>query len=219
MVAQPRESTTDPWYTAAHAATGMTRTSQTIAGADPQRGADAAAGRAVALHPRSVRRATPSCTRRGRASAVAPGMVRLPTSRRTASPTSRADPAGQRIGPYRIVRSLGQGGMGEVFLAERADDQFQQQVAIKLVQARAAVAPRAGPPAAGTADPRVAGSSEHRAPVRRRHDQRRHAVHRHGVRRRRADRHVLRPPQPDDRAAAAAVHDGVLAPCIARTRT
>jgi tetratricopeptide (TPR) repeat protein len=38
------------------------------------------------------------------------------------------------IGPYRIVRSLGQGGMGEVFLAERADDQFRQQVAIKLVR-------------------------------------------------------------------------------------
>jgi tetratricopeptide (TPR) repeat protein len=44
------------------------------------------------------------------------------------------DAAGQRIGPYCIVRSLGQGGMGEVFLAERADDQFRQQVAIKLVR-------------------------------------------------------------------------------------
>jgi len=44
------------------------------------------------------------------------------------------DLAGERIGPYRIVRSLGRGGMGEVFLAERADEQFQQQVAIKLVR-------------------------------------------------------------------------------------
>ncbi|HEY6643834.1 serine/threonine-protein kinase [Povalibacter sp.] len=44
------------------------------------------------------------------------------------------DPAGELIGPYRIVRSLGAGGMGEVFLAERADEQFQQQVAIKLVR-------------------------------------------------------------------------------------
>jgi eukaryotic-like serine/threonine-protein kinase len=45
-----------------------------------------------------------------------------------------ADPAGQLIGSYRVIRSLGQGGMGEVFLAERADDQFRQQVAIKLVR-------------------------------------------------------------------------------------
>ena len=45
-----------------------------------------------------------------------------------------ADFAGERIGPYRIVRSLGEGGMGEVFLAERADEQFRQQVAIKLVR-------------------------------------------------------------------------------------
>lgn len=41
---------------------------------------------------------------------------------------------GERIGPYRILRSLGRGGMGEVFLAERADEQFSQQVAIKLVR-------------------------------------------------------------------------------------
>ena len=44
------------------------------------------------------------------------------------------DPAGTVIGAYRIVRSLGEGGMGEVFLAERADEQFRQQVAIKLVR-------------------------------------------------------------------------------------
>ncbi len=43
------------------------------------------------------------------------------------------DLTGERIGPYRIVRSLGRGGMGEVFLAERAE-QFQQQVAIKVVR-------------------------------------------------------------------------------------
>lgn len=42
--------------------------------------------------------------------------------------------ADERIGAYRIVRSLGEGGMGEVFLAERADAQFHQQVAIKLVR-------------------------------------------------------------------------------------
>jgi eukaryotic-like serine/threonine-protein kinase len=40
---------------------------------------------------------------------------------------------GDRIGPYRILRTLGTGGMGEVYLAERADAQFEQQVAIKVV--------------------------------------------------------------------------------------
>lgn len=39
---------------------------------------------------------------------------------------------GQKIGPYRIDRLLGSGGMGLVYLAERADEHFDQQVAIKL---------------------------------------------------------------------------------------
>lgn len=41
-----------------------------------------------------------------------------------------------RIGPYRILRPLGKGGMGEVFLAERDDGTFQRQVALKLVHPR-----------------------------------------------------------------------------------
>jgi eukaryotic-like serine/threonine-protein kinase len=40
---------------------------------------------------------------------------------------------GRRIGPYQVVRTLGEGGMGEVFLAERADAEFEQMVAIKVV--------------------------------------------------------------------------------------
>jgi eukaryotic-like serine/threonine-protein kinase len=39
----------------------------------------------------------------------------------------------KRVGPYVLVQELGHGGMGSVFLAERAD-QFRQQVAIKLVR-------------------------------------------------------------------------------------
>src|SRR4029077_9388285 len=42
---------------------------------------------------------------------------------------------GQRLGSYRVVRLLGAGGMGEVYLAERDDDQFHRQVAIKMVAA------------------------------------------------------------------------------------
>jgi len=40
---------------------------------------------------------------------------------------------GERIGPYRVLSTLGVGGMGEVFLAERADAEFEQKVAIKVV--------------------------------------------------------------------------------------
>jgi serine/threonine protein kinase len=47
--------------------------------------------------------------------------------------THDAERVGQRIGPYEIVRELGHGGMGTVFLAVRADDQYRKQVAIKLV--------------------------------------------------------------------------------------
>jgi TolB-like protein/Tfp pilus assembly protein PilF len=41
--------------------------------------------------------------------------------------------AGERVGAYVIVRELGRGGMGTVFLAERADGQFEKQVAIKIL--------------------------------------------------------------------------------------
>ncbi len=42
--------------------------------------------------------------------------------------------AGQKIGNYRIVREIGRGGMGAVYLAERADDEYTQKVAIKLLK-------------------------------------------------------------------------------------
>src|SRR5829696_2001232 len=41
---------------------------------------------------------------------------------------------GARVGPFRVVREIARGGMGEVYLAERADGQFDQQVALKLVR-------------------------------------------------------------------------------------
>jgi serine/threonine protein kinase/tetratricopeptide (TPR) repeat protein len=48
-----------------------------------------------------------------------------------------ADPEefkGKHIGAYQLLRELGRGGMGAVFLAERADGEFSQNVAIKLIK-------------------------------------------------------------------------------------
>lgn len=41
---------------------------------------------------------------------------------------------GRRIGPYELVRNLASGGMGTVWLARRADEQFEKQVALKLIK-------------------------------------------------------------------------------------
>src|SRR5580658_5817872 len=40
-------------------------------------------------------------------------------------------------GPYRVIRLLGRGGMGAVYLAERTDGEVEQRVAIKMVRADA----------------------------------------------------------------------------------
>jgi serine/threonine protein kinase len=42
---------------------------------------------------------------------------------------------GTRIGAYRLEREIGQGGMGAVYLATRADSEFDKRVAIKLIRA------------------------------------------------------------------------------------
>jgi non-specific serine/threonine protein kinase/serine/threonine-protein kinase len=42
-------------------------------------------------------------------------------------------PPPRTIGPYRVLRELGHGGMGVVYLGERADGQYRKQVAIKLI--------------------------------------------------------------------------------------
>lgn len=44
--------------------------------------------------------------------------------------------AGDLVGPYRILSAIGQGGMGTVWLAERADGAFKRQVALKLPRLR-----------------------------------------------------------------------------------
>jgi eukaryotic-like serine/threonine-protein kinase len=41
---------------------------------------------------------------------------------------------GERVGAYKVVREIGRGGMGAVYLAERADNAFQKRVAIKIIK-------------------------------------------------------------------------------------
>jgi len=55
-----------------------------------------------------------------------------PAIARAAAPALES---GRRIGAWRIEREIGRGGMGAVYLASRADQQFEKQVAVKLVGA------------------------------------------------------------------------------------
>ena len=41
---------------------------------------------------------------------------------------------GRRLGAYRVLRHIGYGGMGDVYLAERTDDAYRQRVAVKLIK-------------------------------------------------------------------------------------
>lgn len=43
---------------------------------------------------------------------------------------------GESVGPYQLDALLGRGGMGEVYLASRADGQFEKKVAVKIVRRR-----------------------------------------------------------------------------------
>jgi eukaryotic-like serine/threonine-protein kinase len=70
----------------------------------------------------------------GMIDALAPQLASLAHVLREATP--------RRIGAYRIVRELGRGGMGLVYLADRADGEFQQRVAVKLIDATDADDPR-----------------------------------------------------------------------------
>jgi non-specific serine/threonine protein kinase/serine/threonine-protein kinase len=51
--------------------------------------------------------------------------------------TIRKPLEGCRVGPYQVIREIGHGGMGSVYLAERADGAFEQRVAIKFISGAA----------------------------------------------------------------------------------
>jgi len=73
-------------------------------------------------------------------SITAPNSDRAETGALIARGVARAAPLqaaveGRKFGPYRVLRLLGRGGMGSVWLADRDDGLFDRQVALKLVNA------------------------------------------------------------------------------------
>jgi serine/threonine-protein kinase len=62
------------------------------------------------------------------------GALREAAAAAAAHPPSEEQP-GTQVGPYRLLRELGVGGMGSVWLAERTDGSYQRQVALKLPRA------------------------------------------------------------------------------------
>src|SRR5260370_21014889 len=41
---------------------------------------------------------------------------------------------GRRIGAYKVLQQIGRGGMGTIYLADRADAEFQKRVALKVIK-------------------------------------------------------------------------------------
>ena len=95
------------------------------------------------------------------------GFLSVPAPHLDAALTPDADPVDaekpttlpERIGQYRIVREIGHGGMGVVYLAERVDPDFRQRVALKVL--RATVDDRHGHTARFLAERQLLVSLEH----------------------------------------------------------
>jgi eukaryotic-like serine/threonine-protein kinase len=60
--------------------------------------------------------------------------VNLSDDRTVTAMEAVAAAAGSRVGPYRLIREVGRGGMGAVHLGVRSDDAFQKRVAVKVLK-------------------------------------------------------------------------------------
>jgi eukaryotic-like serine/threonine-protein kinase len=65
---------------------------------------------------------------------TAEDFIRDPIANAAMAFTAKDDLTGERIGPYRVKRLIGRGGMGDVYEAERDDEHFRLQVAIKIIK-------------------------------------------------------------------------------------
>ena len=129
------------------------------------------------------------------------GFLDVPTASCHAPPRPILERPGDRVGPYKILQPLGEGGMGVVFLAEQ-DQPVRRRVALKLIKPgmdsaqviarfaaeRQALALMDHPNIARVLD---AGATDSRP-----------ALLRHGAGQGRADHRVLRPQQAHAAAAA-----------------
>ena len=69
-----------------------------------------------------------------RADATGESAVCAAIESEVASMLDESSPIDTRLGSYRLLKEIGRGGMGTVYLAERADGQFRKQVAVKIVR-------------------------------------------------------------------------------------
>jgi len=63
------------------------------------------------------------------------GFIERPLHRVAQDLAQESEGPGSRVQAYQLLKLIGEGGMGKVYLAARADDQYSKQVAIKLLQA------------------------------------------------------------------------------------
>ncbi|MGH8169729.1 MAG: serine/threonine-protein kinase, partial [Steroidobacteraceae bacterium] len=65
------------------------------------------------------------------------GFLESPVAAVLEAPETASPHVGRRLGPYRLLEEIGAGGMGEVYRAVRVDQEYEHEVAVKLVRAGA----------------------------------------------------------------------------------